>query len=604
MAQPVQDSFLDLERHRQRLEENIVKLRKSMVHWQIWEAEYEGLKEEILDAKSTPTREMLLAIARDYGGQLVTQKELEDILGVKEARTAAQVVNVLDRRIDYVEQNVRTIEKQIAAAQDKLAAASIVSTPDVRNEEGLPLTEITEELDDEGNVVSGHLSTPGSAKSQLLEVLEKAGVKDLLPPQTTTEPQSTATSKPSAEHEYSSSPDNIAAKPIPKSKKKGVKFAEDTKPGPSVEKSKTAKRLEDIMKIAKQQETPPPEPPIIPTSESPEDAALRRAMLQYGMSEIGSVVAELELEDGSDWTDDGYNETSTDDEDAFGRSTEKVIDDQLRQQMMELEERLGVRAMQNVGKIEEFDGKDDDFDIVEEGIGRITIKGQDEVISDAPTNADHAPGSATSKAATSAKKSVRFSQNLDVSPAPIPPPAAALSKTPTVAAPVGDVIERTAPAQTAASAPQKKASRFKSARTTTSNVLNGPLALSNNPQSAALPLYPAKSSTPKPFSRPITFSPVEDQSRTVPTGPEGQVLAPTIVERDTPVSTSVPEPDDLDPRLLHQEVATEYHKVRNRMIQKQGGFVKEEESAVVPFTEDEGGPRRVSRFKAARLAGL
>jgi unconventional prefoldin RPB5 interactor 1 len=38
------------------------------------------------------------------------------------------------------------------------------------------------------------------------------------------------------------------------------------------------------------------------------------------------------------------------------------------------------------------------------------------------------------------------------------------------------------------------------------------------------------------------------------------------------------------------------------MIQRQGGFLKEEESEVVPLTEEEGGPKKISRFKAARLA--
>jgi unconventional prefoldin RPB5 interactor 1 len=46
----VKDSLVDLERHRLRLEENLVKLRQSLRHWQTWEAEYEGLKEEILAA--------------------------------------------------------------------------------------------------------------------------------------------------------------------------------------------------------------------------------------------------------------------------------------------------------------------------------------------------------------------------------------------------------------------------------------------------------------------------------------------------------------------------------------------------------------------------
>ena len=44
----VKDSFVDLERLRLQLEENVRKLRNSLQHWQTWSAEYEGLKEEIL----------------------------------------------------------------------------------------------------------------------------------------------------------------------------------------------------------------------------------------------------------------------------------------------------------------------------------------------------------------------------------------------------------------------------------------------------------------------------------------------------------------------------------------------------------------------------
>lgn len=43
----VRDSFADLERYRLQLEDNVTRLRKSLQHWQLWEAEYEGLKEEI-----------------------------------------------------------------------------------------------------------------------------------------------------------------------------------------------------------------------------------------------------------------------------------------------------------------------------------------------------------------------------------------------------------------------------------------------------------------------------------------------------------------------------------------------------------------------------
>ncbi|KAE8447032.1 hypothetical protein EG329_011167 [Mollisiaceae sp. DMI_Dod_QoI] len=585
MAQAVKDSFLDLERHRRLLEENIEKLRKSLRHWQMWEAEYEGLKEEILASESNQGQ--LLAIGDAYDGELVTKKEIQELLGVP-VRSAAQVMNLLDRRIDYVEQNVRTIQKQIETADNKLAAASVISAPEVRNEEGLPMTEIIEELDEEGNVISSRTTTPGDARPQLLEVLQKAGIKDLPSTSPPAPPPSTRTTTPAPEK----TPKTV--KDASKTTKKGVSFSEDTKPGPEVQKSQTARRMEEIMKLAKQQEEKPSEPPIVPQNESAEDAALRHEMLQYGMSEVGSVVAELELEEASDWSDEDYeDETSgTDDEDAFGRSTGRLIDDELRQRMMELEERLGVRSMQNIGK------NASEYDVVQEGIGRVAIRDQDasESPKAVPLSSKGDKGQEQRAGDSSAKKSVRFSENLDISAAPETPVVPKPAQKERLVAPVSDVVERTSP--TSNPTPQKKASRFKSSRSPSGNVLNGPLEFSSTP----LPLQPAKPSTPKPFSTPIQFSPAIDASRTVPTGPEGAILAPKIVERDVPLNTSAAAPDELDPHLLNQEVAIEYHKMRNRMIQKQGGFMKEEESEIVPFTEEEGGPKKMSRFKAARLA--
>jgi unconventional prefoldin RPB5 interactor 1 len=278
------------------------------------------------------------------------------------------------------------------------------------------------------------------------------------------------------------------------------------------------------------------------------------------------VVAELDLEDDSDWTDeDEYDqdETSTDDEDEFGRSRGRVVDDEIRQRMIELEQRLGVRMMENIGK------KAGDYDVVREGVGRVTISGTEEAAAlDADSAAITKKSSQKDSNTTSAKKSVRFSEELDISPA-LRPTANSTPAARRKTAPVNDVVERARPAQFTSTLQQKKKmSRFKSART-------APL---------------------------LEYSPAEDQSRTIPTGPEGTTLAPMVVEREIPQDTIPAEPDELDSHLLHQEVATEYHKMRNTLIQRQGGFMKKEESEIVPFTEEEGGPKKMSRFKAARLA--
>ena len=52
-----------------------------------------------------------------------------------------------------VQQNVKTVSSLLQAAEEKYAASQVLVQPEVQNEEGLPLTEIHEELDEEGNII-------------------------------------------------------------------------------------------------------------------------------------------------------------------------------------------------------------------------------------------------------------------------------------------------------------------------------------------------------------------------------------------------------------------------------------------------------------------
>lgn len=53
----VKDSLVDLERYRSQLEDNIARLGASLRYWQTWEAEYEGMKEEISNLGPKHTEE-------------------------------------------------------------------------------------------------------------------------------------------------------------------------------------------------------------------------------------------------------------------------------------------------------------------------------------------------------------------------------------------------------------------------------------------------------------------------------------------------------------------------------------------------------------------
>ncbi|OIW24013.1 hypothetical protein CONLIGDRAFT_584957 [Coniochaeta ligniaria NRRL 30616] len=601
MAQ-TRDLTQDLERHRQVLEETVSSLRKSLQVWEQWYIEYSHLKEEVTTLpEQPPSRKELARIRRDFDSELITKKEISEIFGKNDLKQPEQIISVLSRRIDYVEKNVETLEKQLEAAQNKLAAVTVIAEPDgaVDEESGLPITDIIEEIDEEGNVVNFRLQTGGDVGPKVLEALKKVGVDPLEEADEAKDPESSETvdTKPEVKPVLESRTANGATatdksvdqKPSTDDKKAGkrksVSFAEklevseftngdhddDDEP-----RSMAARRLEAIMQQARELESMPLDSANVPEDESEDDAQLRRDMLAYSASEIGPIVAELELDEGTEDDDEDYEFDYTEDEDEdgedeLGRTKYSVISDDYIKRMQELEKRLGVESAFATERNAQLE-------IPVEGLGQIRVV--------RPTS-EEAPAIAKAskpKGDKPAKKGVRFAEELDVADetatTTVLPERPAAKKMPEVN-PVSDVItERTSkPAPPPAEPPAKKPSRFKKDR------------------AAGVP--PAAPSLPAgPLNAPVRFL---DEDRTVaPSGPEGQTLADGVLEREP--TTTPKDPDEMDATLLHQEAAVEYHRMRNRMIQREGGFNKEDERAVVPLDEEEGGPKRMSRFKAARLS--
>ncbi|EPQ65643.1 Bgt-2185 [Blumeria graminis f. sp. tritici] len=532
MITTLQDNYADLECHQLLLQNHISDLQNSLCHWQLWEAEYEGFKEEIL-ATTSFTQEALRLIGDQYGGQLLNQKEIDDILGQVIPRSVPQIINLLDRRLDYVERNIRALKSQLDTAKNKLSTGSTDNCSDIDNEDEALLTEITEEVDEEGEIISSTISTPGSLNPQVLHTLQRAVNTDV---PTYSNPDAQLTS-PATKNVINTLPDEIV--------KKSVTFTGDTKSGPSTEKSATARRVEEIMRIARQQESFSFNQPVIPINESIEDSKLRREMLNYGMSEVGAVVAELHLENETDLSDENSNdsneeEISDSDEDSFGRSTSRAVSDELRQKMVKLEQRLGLNVMANIGK------KASDYDVVSEGIGRITIN----AYSGLKTREEKIDSNCKDNATTSF------------------------------------LVQR--PSEL-----EMKSTAFQ-------DIQNCEIVEEIPHKFHKNGIRKQNISDIEPSRLPERVT--SDSARTVPEGPPGRPLAATIIERFSPTKASVTEPGEMDQNLLHQEIATEYFKMRNKMIQRQGGFLKEIENERVEFTEEEGGPKKLSRFKAARLA--
>lgn len=350
--------------------------------------------------------------------------------------------------------------------------------------------------------------------------------------------------------------------------------------------------------------------PIIPADESPEDAALRRQMLEYSMNEVGAVVAEIELdeddEDESDasYTDDEYGTNSDassaeEDEDDFGRTKRRVLDDAYLEEMRALEKKLNATVVQNIGPQED-----------------VVVPSTSEISDRNATNDNSLKDVHNLRTVRSLPKGVRFAEELDVQS--LSPKAQNNDMTKPIPRPVKDsIIERVTPTSLSAEPkpePKKKMSRFKSTREEELNP-----SKSNTENARPLADYIVERTTPGTSTLRqststsnqlpnLATSATENRSRVTPSGPLNRTHNPIVIER--PYSTKADpltalEPDEFDPALLHQQVATEYHSMRNRMIQRQGGFLAtDEEKEEVALTEGEGGAPKISRFKAARLARL
>ncbi|MCJ1471768.1 hypothetical protein MMC13_000408 [Lambiella insularis] len=638
------DSLLDLERRRAQLEKSVAGLQKSLQHWQTWEAEYEGLKEEITGLGKKADVSKLEKVSLSFSGDLLNKKEVQNLFidGRGRQRDASQIVGLLSRRIDYVQENVKTVDKRLGLATDMLSAVGVVMQPEARTEDGLPLTEIFEELDEDGNVVflkelladlpeASSTSTPGEMSGRVVDALRKAGVKDLpeskKPDTAMAESAIVPTPAPSPSPiEVTEMPNepalgpkvDIFAPPVVKPqantrprKKKSVSFANDTKEAavegfkgnqitPTEYMASTAvmKAATEVMEAdvphRLQHHDKSMTSARVPNNESAEDAALRRHMLLYNMNEVGAIVAEMDIEDDDSFTaysgeennEYGSNTDEDEDEDEFGRTKQRVLDDEYRRQMLQLEQKLNAKVLKNVGPdftVPASETKSEDDDSTEaQGASRGSIAN--------PTDSK------------GGKKGVRFAETLDISEAPASTSSLPDANT-THPAPLSEAVIERAPATTTNSIrpPKKKPSKFKTSHSanTLSPHHHSPYQTARTPNapSTTPPLPPSTTPNPTP-------------PRTTPTGPSGRTHAETLIERPPPPTTTSPlEPDEFDPCFTQQQLAVEYHRLRNRMIQRNGGFMQDEdedEPDEIPISNDDeaGGGRRMSRFKAARLGRL
>ncbi|ETN38318.1 uncharacterized protein HMPREF1541_06352 [Cyphellophora europaea CBS 101466] len=595
-----------VETQRLALEESVARLRESLRHWQNLELDYEGLREEFELLPDTSSKEECLQAARDFKSVVVDEDDLQSLMrdAKNGDRSPRQLASLLSKRVDYVSRNADTIRKQILADEKKLNALLLVEDPELREDAGLPLTEITEELDDSGNVVSSKVERPGEETSALADVLEKAGVEGL--------------KTKDGKLEVSDEPQSTNATVASSSKASLIK---PSLPDVNEMDDDSSSADEELQRKDMPVTVPVPGENPIPVNirDTAEEAKLRREMLEYGLDEVGAIVAELDLQENasdvsydededvglvmdSDFEDDDDEDAS---EDEFGRVRAPVISEKYKQKMEELEKKLGLTDLKNLGPTPELPSH------IQEALNRPPAAEAARKAAIAREEAVSSQYTAVSKldrkGEKAKKKSVAFAENLDIAKeAPSHRKAEEAPPTKSAINPVGEaVIERSEPADSEppappAPAPTKKTSHFKAAREAAgaSPPAQTSTTSSQLPKSAASTKKNNQQAQPHPSGLALNQ---EDRP----------LVAPTVFERATPTSTLAPHPADIDDEMHRREIAMDYHKLRNRRIHAQGGFVRStaeedeemEEMLGNSVLEDPetGEVKRVSRFKAARL---
>lgn len=574
-----------VERQRVELESNIAKLRKSLRHWQTLEIEYEGLKEEFMGLAEDSSISQCLQAGLDFKAELVDEKELNSLLRVNNsrARRPSELVDLLSKRVDYVSKNVETVRKQLSEAEKKRNALLLVEEPDYRDDAGLPLAEITEELDESGNVISSKVQNPGTDAPQLIDVLKKAGINDL-------------------------------------EDTNGIITNSDvSSAGKAEETSTTGTDLTPQQDIRNDIGTVAQGVSKTKSNDTEEEALLRQEMLDYrnGLDEVGAIVAELDLEEGAsdvsydeDYddldidtdVDDGYDDDESEDE--AGKSKQRLrLSRNYRQQMEDLQSKLGVRNVgPDVEPLHDFTQEHAaDRPPPAEAARKAAIARQTEA-SKSSLKSPTSEGEIKNRPnEIPKKKRVAFSSELDIAPGisnSESSPSGLIVKSDTQKSnmtPVTEsVVERTAPSN------EKE--------------IITPVAPSAAPPKQSLFKSLHESQSQKPISK-LSVTSSSESEKEAQLGSVGPKSPPTIISRDlverlASNTATAPDPNDFSDTSHKREIAMEYQRMRMKRIHAQeGGFVGEGEddnygetiTPIGPKDEQTGREKKVSRFKAARL---
>ncbi|KAF8966720.1 uri1, prefoldin-like chaperone [Entomortierella lignicola] len=135
----------------------LTQLEEEMARWKNYEEDYKALKTTLLDLPNETTHSVMVPIGNlaFMPGKLVHTNEILVMLGDNwfVDRSAVQAAEIVDRRMEFVQENITKLQAQEDQIRTKSGMAPGILGGQEYNEEGLPIVEITEPYfsDDEDN---------------------------------------------------------------------------------------------------------------------------------------------------------------------------------------------------------------------------------------------------------------------------------------------------------------------------------------------------------------------------------------------------------------------------------------------------------------------
>ncbi|KAG0031979.1 uri1, prefoldin-like chaperone [Podila clonocystis] len=186
LAKDREDEAAELATYFSKFSAALTRLEEELGRWKNYEADYEALKTTLIDLPKETSHNVMVPFGNlaFMPGKLIHTNEVLVMLGDNwfVDRSAVQAAEIVDRRMEYVQENITKLKTQEDALRNKSGMAPGLLGGQEYNEEGLPIVEITEPYfsdDEEPTEKTGTPLLPYSQKTAKEQAEDQAILKRL-----------------------------------------------------------------------------------------------------------------------------------------------------------------------------------------------------------------------------------------------------------------------------------------------------------------------------------------------------------------------------------------------------------------------------------------